>query len=331
MQAQYLWLRWIQILVDIIHHTIASLMLSKRANNCLERAGIETIDKLLSYTPSELKRLPWLGKVTIKEIVDCLSGVGLSLRYETHQSSLSHLSWTYILLSEAGEIYLGATSNLRSRLKQHNSSGNIGWTKGRRWHILGVRQFETKAGAFAYEFELKKHPHKKIVWKLQCIERATRIAIRHGYHFNPADWLHIHHPSYVKAALRQNKINVTLTSCTVEHSINLPDEKCKEVLTSVSLSEVVYADRGVDVSPSLARFKTDGWFPVGNVDVNCAECGRSPMSGYRKPYLNKCGDKYHYWALLCMNCKQLFEPASLKPDAKNKLKKYAIHLTHDGR
>lgn len=173
MQAPYLWLRWMQILVDVSQHTIASLMLSKRANNCLERAGIDTIDKLLSYTPSELKRLPWLGSVTIKEIVDCLSKVGLSLRHEVHPSSAPHKPCTYILLSEIGEIYLGATSNLRARLKNHNSSGNSGWTKGRRWHILGVRQFESKAEAFSHELELKKNPHKKIIWKLQCIERAA--------------------------------------------------------------------------------------------------------------------------------------------------------------
>jgi predicted GIY-YIG superfamily endonuclease len=169
-------------------------MLSKRANNCLARAGIDTVDVLLSYTANDLERLPWLGRVTMKELVGRLSEVGLSLRQDgLPLTQLQQSAWAYILLSERGEIYLGATTNLRSRLKAHNSSRNSGWTKGRRWHILGVRLFESRYAAFSYEQELKKHPHKKITWKLQCIERASRIVVRHGYQFNPNEWLHSHH------------------------------------------------------------------------------------------------------------------------------------------
>ncbi len=178
-------------MVDATQRSIEFLMLSKRANNCLARAGIDTVDELLSYTASDLKRIPWLGRVTINELVDRLSEVGFSLRQDEPQ--LQQSAWTYILLSEGGEIYLGATTNLRSRIKQHNSSGNSGWTKGRRWHILSVRLFESRYAAFSYEQELKKHPHKKIAWKLQCIERASRIVARHGYQFNPNDWLHSNH------------------------------------------------------------------------------------------------------------------------------------------
>jgi len=63
---------------------------------------------------------------------------------------------------------------------------------------------ETRALAFALESELKRLPHKKIIWKIQCIERAIKISIRHDYQFSPSDWLQKHHPSYVKAALRNN-------------------------------------------------------------------------------------------------------------------------------
>lgn len=135
----------------------------------------------------------------------------------------------------------------------------------------------------------------------------------------------------MKAAIRENKIHAALTNIPVELPENLPARKCKEDLTSATLPDLVYDDRGIEVTPTLARFKADGWFPVGDSDVSCPECGRSPMSGYRRPYLNKRGDKYHYWALLCMNCKQLYEPSSLKPDARNKLKEYAIPLTNDDR
>jgi len=47
---------------------------------------------------------------------------------------------------------------------------------------------------------LKKLPHRKIIWKLECLERAYRIIDRHGYDFDPGIWEYTHHPSYVKAA-----------------------------------------------------------------------------------------------------------------------------------
>lgn len=66
-------------MVDTTQHTIESLMLSKRAQNCLERAGIDTIEELLSYSQNDLFRLPWVGRVTVKELVDVLSEIGFSL------------------------------------------------------------------------------------------------------------------------------------------------------------------------------------------------------------------------------------------------------------
>jgi predicted GIY-YIG superfamily endonuclease len=149
-------------MADATQHTLDSLMLSLRARNCLTQAGIDTVEDLLSYTASDLNCLPWLGSVTLKDIVDCLSNAGFAIRLdELHLPQSPQSAWTYILLSERGEIYLGATTNVRSRLKAHNSRGNSSWTKGRRWHILDVRLFESKSAAFSYELELEKHPHKK--------------------------------------------------------------------------------------------------------------------------------------------------------------------------
>jgi predicted GIY-YIG superfamily endonuclease len=110
-------------------------------------------------------------------------------------------AWSYLLLSNRGEIYLGATTDLHERLRSHNSSRNTGWTKGRRWHLLGIRAFETRKEAFSYEAELKKKPHKKIIWKLQCIERAVVLVARHQYEFNPEAWPSMHRPAYAKRAL----------------------------------------------------------------------------------------------------------------------------------
>lgn len=97
-------------------------------------------------------------------------------------------SWTYLLLSERGEVYLGATTNLRQRLRQHNASNNDGFTRGRRWHLLAVQRFSTRQQAFAHEDRLKKSLSLKMEWKIASIERASRIVARHGYSFVPDHW-----------------------------------------------------------------------------------------------------------------------------------------------
>jgi predicted GIY-YIG superfamily endonuclease len=109
-------------------------------------------------------------------------------------------AWAYLLLSERGEVYLGATTDLRSRLRSHNAPDNNGWTRGRRWHLLAVATFPTRAEAFNYERDLKRRPHKKIIWKLQSLQRASELVRRHRYSFSPETWL-AEAPSYLKAAL----------------------------------------------------------------------------------------------------------------------------------
>jgi predicted GIY-YIG superfamily endonuclease len=104
-------------------------------------------------------------------------------------SSNSICAWTYLLLSERGEVYLGATTYLRRRLRSHNSSEGSQWTRGRRWHLLAVRGFANRKDAFDFELKLKKRPDKKKQWKLQSIERANKIVSRYGYAFSPQGWL----------------------------------------------------------------------------------------------------------------------------------------------
>jgi predicted GIY-YIG superfamily endonuclease len=98
-------------------------------------------------------------------------------------------AWTYLLLSERGEVYLGATTHLRQRIRNHNSPESTQWTRGRRWHLLAVRGFANRKGAFDLELELKKRPEKKKKWKEQSIVRANKIASRYGYAFSPQSWL----------------------------------------------------------------------------------------------------------------------------------------------
>jgi hypothetical protein len=50
---------------------------------------------------------------------------------------------------------------------------------------------------------MKKGPHKKIIWKLQCIERASLLVARFRYSFVPESWPSLHHRAYAKKALKQ--------------------------------------------------------------------------------------------------------------------------------
>jgi predicted GIY-YIG superfamily endonuclease len=97
-------------------------------------------------------------------------------------------AWTYLLLSEHGEVYLGATTDLRKRIRSHNSSDSRQWTRGRRWHLLAAHGFLTRKEAFDLEADLKIGPHRKTLWKLQCLERAKKIVSRHNYIFSPDNW-----------------------------------------------------------------------------------------------------------------------------------------------
>ncbi len=97
-------------------------------------------------------------------------------------------SWTYLILSSKGEVYLGATTNLRARLRSHNSPGNKGFTKGRQWHLLAARRFATRKEAFDYEHTLKVSMSLKMEWKIRCISRAQKIVVKYGYLYEPTAW-----------------------------------------------------------------------------------------------------------------------------------------------
>jgi len=59
--------------------------------------------------------------------------------------------WTYLLVSRCGVIYIGATTDLRKRLRSHNSPNNRGYTRGRQWLLLGVFRFSSRSEAFDLE------------------------------------------------------------------------------------------------------------------------------------------------------------------------------------
>jgi hypothetical protein len=56
--------------------TIAEMELSVRSYNCFKAASIETLDELLSWTPSQLMELPNFGSKCLNEIIDIVHKLG---------------------------------------------------------------------------------------------------------------------------------------------------------------------------------------------------------------------------------------------------------------
>ncbi len=64
----------------ILSMTIEELELSIRSFNCLKRAGINTVDELISKTPEEMMRVRNLGKKSLEEVISKLDSYGLSFQ-----------------------------------------------------------------------------------------------------------------------------------------------------------------------------------------------------------------------------------------------------------
>ncbi len=60
--------------------SIEDLDLSVRAYNCLKRAGIHTLHDLINKSPMEMMKIRNLGKKSLKEVLDKVKEMGLSLR-----------------------------------------------------------------------------------------------------------------------------------------------------------------------------------------------------------------------------------------------------------
>ena len=53
--------------------------------------------------------------------------------------------------------YVGYTSNLKNRLKLHNSSKGAKFTRGRNWVLAYKKAYNSKSLAMKYEYKLKKN------------------------------------------------------------------------------------------------------------------------------------------------------------------------------
>ncbi len=62
--------------------TIEELDVSVRSFNCLKRAGIDTIEDLISHSEADMIKVRNLGKKSLEEVIQKLNSLGLSLRQD---------------------------------------------------------------------------------------------------------------------------------------------------------------------------------------------------------------------------------------------------------
>lgn len=60
--------------------SVEELDLSVRSYNCLKRAGINTVEELISRTEEEMMKVRNLGKKSLEEVLNKLAELGLSLK-----------------------------------------------------------------------------------------------------------------------------------------------------------------------------------------------------------------------------------------------------------
>ena len=68
--------------------------------------------------------------------------------------------YVYLIISEDGKCYIGYTSNLKLRLKNHNE-GKVKATRGRKWKLIYYEAYANK------ELALKRERQLKNSWKLR--------------------------------------------------------------------------------------------------------------------------------------------------------------------
>ena len=76
--------------------------------------------------------------------------------------------YVYILenVENAKEHYIGYTSDLKKRLRKHNSEENEGYTRGKKWKLVYYEAYLDKSIAYKREQRIKRHSKiRKILYK----------------------------------------------------------------------------------------------------------------------------------------------------------------------
>ena len=58
--------------------------------------------------------------------------------------------------------YVGYSTNVKDRLKKHNSSRGAKSTRGYKWKIIFNKRFLSKSKALSFEYNLKKDRKKRL-------------------------------------------------------------------------------------------------------------------------------------------------------------------------
>ena len=66
----------------VLEMTIEELDLSVRSFNCLKRAGINTVEDLISKSEEDMMKVRNLGRKSLEEVINKLNTLGLSLKKE---------------------------------------------------------------------------------------------------------------------------------------------------------------------------------------------------------------------------------------------------------
>ena len=65
-------------------------------------------------------------------------------------------------ISSARKEHIRFTSNLKKRLKDHNSNKGAKYTRGNRWIIIYKKSFSSKSEAMSYEYSLKHDKKERL-------------------------------------------------------------------------------------------------------------------------------------------------------------------------
>ena len=63
----------------VLEMTIEELDLSVRSFNCLKRAGINTVEDLISKSEEDMMKVRNLGRKSLEEVINKLASLGFSL------------------------------------------------------------------------------------------------------------------------------------------------------------------------------------------------------------------------------------------------------------
>ena len=81
--------------------------------------------------------------------------------------------FVYLLISGTNDksvSYVGYTSNIKNRVRLHNTSKGAKFTRGRKWKLIYKKAYNTKSSAMRNEYLLKKNIKKRSIIKKKFLK-----------------------------------------------------------------------------------------------------------------------------------------------------------------